>query len=402
MLDELRATEYAPPRRRRPRLPRLHRRRAVRRVAAARARRGCCESTVFGNPHSINPTSAASTELVERARAYVLEFFNAVAGRVRRDLHAERDRRAAAGRRGVPVPSRRPLPADLRQPQLGQRHPRVRARPRRRDDLRAERRARPARRREPVAALPDRDRRAITTTCSPIPAQSNFSGVQHPLEWIEQAHAHGWDVLLDAAALRADQPARPRPLAPGLRRALVLQDVRLADRRRLPARPPRRARQARAPVVLRRHDRRRVRAARVLPLRARRRALRGRHRQLPQPARRRDRPALPRPDRHRHDPHARRRARRLAARRARVAARTATARPRRRSTARDRGSGAAPRSRSTSCTRTAASSTSATSTASPAGTTSRCAPAASATPAPARSPSRSRARRSSAASSATA
>ena len=32
------------------------------------------------------------------------------------------------------------------------------------------------------------------------PAQSNFSGVQHPLEWIEQAHVHGWDVLLDAAA----------------------------------------------------------------------------------------------------------------------------------------------------------------------------------------------------------
>jgi selenocysteine lyase/cysteine desulfurase len=32
------------------------------------------------------------------------------------------------------------------------------------------------------------------------PAQSNFSSVQHPLDWIEQAHAHGWDVLLDAAA----------------------------------------------------------------------------------------------------------------------------------------------------------------------------------------------------------
>ncbi|HEY5903497.1 MAG TPA: aminotransferase class V-fold PLP-dependent enzyme, partial [Anaerolineales bacterium] len=32
------------------------------------------------------------------------------------------------------------------------------------------------------------------------PAQSNFSSVQHPLEWIERAHAHGWDVLLDAAA----------------------------------------------------------------------------------------------------------------------------------------------------------------------------------------------------------
>jgi selenocysteine lyase/cysteine desulfurase len=33
-----------------------------------------------------------------------------------------------------------------------------------------------------------------------FPAQSNFSGVQHPLEWVELAHAHGWDVLLDAAA----------------------------------------------------------------------------------------------------------------------------------------------------------------------------------------------------------
>ena len=32
------------------------------------------------------------------------------------------------------------------------------------------------------------------------PAQSNFSGIQHPLEWIDRAHAKGWDVLLDAAA----------------------------------------------------------------------------------------------------------------------------------------------------------------------------------------------------------
>ena len=32
------------------------------------------------------------------------------------------------------------------------------------------------------------------------PAQSNFSGVQHPLEWIAAAQARGWDVLLDAAA----------------------------------------------------------------------------------------------------------------------------------------------------------------------------------------------------------
>ena len=33
-----------------------------------------------------------------------------------------------------------------------------------------------------------------------FPAQSNFSGVQHPLEWIAEAQEAGWDVLLDAAA----------------------------------------------------------------------------------------------------------------------------------------------------------------------------------------------------------
>ena len=32
------------------------------------------------------------------------------------------------------------------------------------------------------------------------PAQSNYSGVRHPLDWIDAAHERGWDVLLDAAA----------------------------------------------------------------------------------------------------------------------------------------------------------------------------------------------------------
>src|SRR6266568_1491257 len=34
-------------------------------------------SNVFGNPHSLNPTSAAMTELAESARAAVLNFFQA-------------------------------------------------------------------------------------------------------------------------------------------------------------------------------------------------------------------------------------------------------------------------------------------------------------------------------------
>ncbi len=44
------------------------------------------------------------------------------------------------------------------------------------------------------------------------PAQSNYSGVRHPLDWIDGAQARGWDVLLDAAAFvpgsRLDLTAR--------------------------------------------------------------------------------------------------------------------------------------------------------------------------------------------------
>jgi selenocysteine lyase/cysteine desulfurase len=46
------------------------------------------------------------------------------------------------------------------------------------------------------------------------PAQSNFSGVQHPLTWIEQAQAHGWDVLLDASAFAPTNRLDLRRLRP--------------------------------------------------------------------------------------------------------------------------------------------------------------------------------------------
>jgi selenocysteine lyase/cysteine desulfurase len=38
------------------------------------------------------------------------------------------------------------------------------------------------------------------------PAQSNFSGAQHPLEWVAEARELGWDVILDCAAFA---PANP-------------------------------------------------------------------------------------------------------------------------------------------------------------------------------------------------
>ena len=57
------------------------------------------------------------------------------------------------------------------------------------------------------AAAPVRRRRFARRRSGPaagslfaFPAQSNFSGVQHPLAWIAQAQDAGYDVLLDAAA----------------------------------------------------------------------------------------------------------------------------------------------------------------------------------------------------------
>ncbi|NIP50558.1 MAG: hypothetical protein GWN00_20500, partial [Aliifodinibius sp.] len=35
------------------------------------------QNNVFGNPHSVNPTSQAMTDLVESTREYVLHYFNA-------------------------------------------------------------------------------------------------------------------------------------------------------------------------------------------------------------------------------------------------------------------------------------------------------------------------------------
>src|SRR5262249_48950218 len=38
------------------------------------------------------------------------------------------------------------------------------------------------------------------------PAQSNYSGVQHPLEWIAPAQERGWDVLVDCSAFVPTNP----------------------------------------------------------------------------------------------------------------------------------------------------------------------------------------------------
>jgi selenocysteine lyase/cysteine desulfurase len=44
------------------------------------------------------------------------------------------------------------------------------------------------------------------------PAQSNFSGVQHPLEWVTEARELGWDVVLDCAAFAPTNPVDVRAI----------------------------------------------------------------------------------------------------------------------------------------------------------------------------------------------
>lgn len=160
---------------------------------------------VFGNPHSSNPTSQAMTQLDDHSRAYVLQYFNAspdeyvaiftsnASGALKLvgesypfgvgghylltfDNHnSVNGIREYARARGATVTYVPVLPPDLRIDS---------------DKLHTLLRA----------ANPER------CHLFAYPAQSNFSGVQHDLEWIDIAHDAGWDVLLDAAAYAPTNP----------------------------------------------------------------------------------------------------------------------------------------------------------------------------------------------------
>ncbi|HUY58556.1 MAG TPA: aminotransferase class V-fold PLP-dependent enzyme [Solirubrobacteraceae bacterium] len=154
---------------------------------------------VFGNPHSVNSTSAASTELVERARDYVLGFFNASP-----EEYVAIFTPNATGALRL-VGEAYPFRSGDRFLLTFDNHNSV-------NGIREFARTRGAETSYIPSVAPDLRvaesvlARYLTDTPGghhnlfAYPAQSNFSGVQHPLEWIEQAHAHGWEVLLDAAA----------------------------------------------------------------------------------------------------------------------------------------------------------------------------------------------------------
>lgn len=171
---------------------------------ADRVRANC-----FGNPHSANPTSAASTELVEQARDAVLRFFNASP-----DEYTAIFTPNATGACRL-VGEAYPFQPGTRFVQLADNHNSVngiREFARRRGaqidtidvtppELRAEEHEiHTALDRPPPPPLRNREDNGRRAGLFAYPAQSNFSGVQHPLEWIDIAHRYGFDVLLDAAA----------------------------------------------------------------------------------------------------------------------------------------------------------------------------------------------------------
>ena len=153
---------------------------------------------VLGNPHSVNPTSAAATRLVERARAAVLRYFNAP-GEYECIFTANATGALRLGGEAYPfgVGDRFLATFDNHNSINGIREF-ARAKgagtayvPLEAPDLRVdeERLVRQLDAAEPGGH-----------NLFAYPAQSNFSGVKHPLEWVALAQQRGWDVILDAAA----------------------------------------------------------------------------------------------------------------------------------------------------------------------------------------------------------
>jgi molybdenum cofactor sulfurtransferase len=155
--------------------------------------------TVYGNPHSVNPTSSAATVLVEQARHAVLRYFNAP-----EDEYACIFTPNATGALRL-VGEAYPFGPQDRFLATFDNHNSV-------NGIREFARAKGA----PTAYVPleARDLRVddgllerYLDDATPdghnlfaYPAQSNFSGVKHPLEWIALAQDRGWDVIVDAAA----------------------------------------------------------------------------------------------------------------------------------------------------------------------------------------------------------
>jgi molybdenum cofactor sulfurtransferase len=157
------------------------------------------QGDILGNPHSTNPVSTLTMELVERARGAVLDFFNAPRGEWVVIFTANATQALKL------VGESYPFAREGEYLLTFDNHNSV-------NGIREFARAKGSTTTYVPIVLPDMrvddeelarhlaHARPGGANLFAYPAQSNFSGVQHPLDWIEIAHRHGWDVLLDAAS----------------------------------------------------------------------------------------------------------------------------------------------------------------------------------------------------------
>ena len=159
--------------------------------------------TVYGNPHSTNPTSKLSERMIGEARERVLHFFNA------KDYYCVFTANASAALHIVAecYPFSRDshllLTADNHNSVNGLRRycsakfGSYAYSPMNETDLTIN---------EDALCRLLCGQREKGAKLFAFPAQSNVSGVQHSLEWVKRAQEEGWDVLLDAAAFVPTSP----------------------------------------------------------------------------------------------------------------------------------------------------------------------------------------------------
>jgi selenocysteine lyase/cysteine desulfurase len=159
-----------------------------------RAHEQFLEHHVLGNPHSENPASIAATEIVDQARRDVLAFFGADPAELTVAFAANATAAVKLVAESYPFGprSRYTLLADNHNSVNGIREYAARAGADTTylpidSELRLDR-ATPI---PPAGSAP---------SLFAFPAQSNFSGVRHPLGLVDEARGLGYDVLLDAAA----------------------------------------------------------------------------------------------------------------------------------------------------------------------------------------------------------
>ncbi|MBV9600988.1 MAG: aminotransferase class V-fold PLP-dependent enzyme [Chloroflexi bacterium] len=154
--------------------------------------------SIAGNPHSGNLPSQATTALINRARSRVLEYFRASPDdyEVIFTPNATGALKLVGESYAFAPGSRYLLTADNHNSVNG-----IREFARRRGaDVEYAPIVEPELRLDASALAALLAKPADGPKLFAYPAQSNFSGVRHSLEWVAEARRRGWDVLLDAAA----------------------------------------------------------------------------------------------------------------------------------------------------------------------------------------------------------